>query len=93
MNLVCASAVGGWITNTITYPLQTITNKMIMQGMGDHHIHKDGMWRMMWNTFKEESMKGFYKGYRPFIVKLMTMNVCNFTIYETMKKYLGAKIL
>lgn len=50
----------------------------------------------MFDVFKDlyerRGFAGFFRGYRPAIVKLVTANMCNFGVYETMKKKFSVKL-
>jgi len=74
-------------SNSLLYPLQTVTSRLVMQGvLGDK---KKNMHKTIKNILKHEGFRGFYKGYRAAITKIVLGNSISFGCFEFLKRVFG----
>lgn len=75
-----------YVTGTVTYPLTLLTSRLIVANR-DIKIYADriGFFRMMANTYKNEGINGFFKGYSASILRLFIAQSVNFGVYEKLK--------
>ncbi|KAI1826016.1 mitochondrial carrier domain-containing protein [Xylaria intraflava] len=93
-----AGAVGGFTSGTVTCPLDVIKTKLQAQGgflvvsKGRHAGHRKiysglvGTTRTIW---KEEGLRGLYRGLGPIILGYLPTWAVWFTVYNKNKKYMA----
>ena len=76
----------GYITTTITYPFNLITSRMIVINR-DIKIYgeRTGFIKAVTNTFRNEGVLGFFKGYTASILRVFIGQSLNFGTYEILK--------
>lgn len=89
---VLKAGIGGLsalITSSILYPCSTVCSRIIMQGMKPEIPESDRkLLNVIRNIWKEEGARGFYKGYRPAITKIILGVGISFGTFEFMKSQL-----
>jgi len=81
--------LAGTISQTITYPLETIRRRMQMQSMGTKTATDTGLIKTTVNIYKKYGWTGYFKGLVPNLLKVIPVVAVNFIVYEYMKKLLG----
>lgn len=64
------AAISKLIAAAATYPYQVIRARL-----QDHHLHYEGTWDCIKQTWRYERMPGFYKGLVPYLAHV-TPNIC-----------------
>ena len=81
--------ISALFSNTLLYPLQTVTTRSVMQGLLAKPEDRKGMVQMIRHIYHKEGTYGFYKGYRAAITKIFFGNGISFGCYEFFKKTFG----
>lgn len=84
LTLSCG-AVSGTMSTLLTFPFDTVRRRMQIQGQ--HYapeLRTTGM-RMIRSMYGKDGMKGFYRGIKPEILKVVPMVGTMFTVYEYLK--------
>ncbi|RPB28597.1 mitochondrial carrier [Terfezia boudieri ATCC MYA-4762] len=90
-----SGATAGLVSGVITCPLDVIKTKLQAQGgfrrhdvsgRGGHYNGFTGTAKMIW---KEEGVKGMYRGLGPIILGYLPTWAVYFTVYERCKRWLG----
>jgi len=78
--------VAGTITVYVTMPVDVVKTKM--QGVGAKERYPRGSFDCIWRTWREEGIRGFWKGATPRLSRLMFSGGIIFTVYEEVIKVL-----
>lgn len=78
--------VAGTVAATACYPLDTIRRRMQMKGV----IYSSQL-DAFGTIWKQEGMRGFYRGWVANTIKVVPQNAIRFVTYETIKSLLGVK--
>lgn len=84
LTLGCGAA-SGILSTLVTFPFDTIRRRMQIQGQ---HFAPDERLtgaQMIRSLLKKDGMKGFYRGIRPEVLKVVPMVGTMFTVYEILK--------
>jgi len=84
---MCIGGLSALFSNTIMYPLQMLTSRLVMQGVLEKQ--KKGLTATIQQTLSAEGPLGFYKGYRAAITKIVLGNGISFGFFEAMKQVFG----
>jgi len=87
IHLTCG-AVAGAVSQTVTYPLDVLRRRMQMQAFGEHPAYGTS-WNCMSQTFKNEGVRGFYKGMLPNYLKVVPSISITFLVYEWTKRVIN----
>lgn len=90
--LMFIGGLSAMFSSTILYPFQTVQSRIIMQGLNSSSDNfqitikpRLNMIQIIQNTLSIEGYKGFFKGYRPGITKIVIGNALGFSLYENIK--------
>jgi len=86
--------ISGVIAVTVCSPIDVMKTRMMIQG--DSKIRKDRMYKgsvmdFVQRVYREEGLKGFYRGYTITVINVPLFHSLYFPIYEKMKHYLVEK--
>lgn len=86
MKFMLLGGSAAFLTSTLTYPLTLLTSRIIVANR-DVKIYAEriGFFRMSWNTYKNEGVLGFFKGYSASMLRLFIGQSINFGTYETLR--------
>ena len=74
------------ITGSVTYPFTLLTNRMIVSNRNIKEAsEKVKLKHLIYNTYINEGIFGFFKGYRASVLRLIIGQSCNFGTYEILK--------
>ncbi|KAI4375425.1 hypothetical protein MLD38_013291 [Melastoma candidum] len=79
--------ISGALGATCVYPLQVVRTRMQAQSVNDEGAYR-GMSDVFGRTFRNEGIRGFYKGIFPNLLKVVPSASITYLVYETMKKSL-----
>jgi solute carrier family 25 phosphate transporter 23/24/25/41 len=85
-------AVAGTMAQTISYPMDLVRRRLQVQGfasdidLGDKKYK--GITDAFVRIFREEGIRGFYRGLVPNFIKVVPAISVSFYVYETMKQFL-----
>ena len=87
LTLLCG-ACSGTMSTLVTFPFDTVRRRMQIQGQ--HLAPGDRMTgiQMIRQLLKNDGLKGFYRGIRPEVLKVIPMVTTMFTTYEWLKEKL-----
>ncbi len=92
-------AMSGAVGKTVVYPLDTIRKRLQVQGfaegrkaLGETRTY-NSMRHCIATMFKEEGMRGFFKGYVPGITKALVASGLYFSLFEFFKKLIVTQSL
>jgi solute carrier family 25 citrate transporter 1 len=78
--------IAGTITVYVTMPIDVVKTKM--QGVGAQLKYPKGSWQCVMLTFKEDGLRGFWKGATPRLSRLMFSGGIVFSVYEQIMQWL-----
>jgi len=87
LTLSCGAA-SGILSTLITFPFDTVRRRMQIQG---EHVARDDRLtarQMIKSLLEKDGLKGFYRGIRPEVMKVIPMVGTMFTVYELLKEKL-----
>ena len=84
IKLIFAGAVAGVISRSACAPLEMVSTLMMCRG-GE----SDGMWVELQKAWKNEGIKGLFKGNGANCLKVAPQRGTQFLVYESVKKYLA----
>jgi len=74
------------ITGSVTYPFTLLTSRMVLANKNIQNLsEKIRLMTIMKNTYNNEGIFGFFKGYNASILRLIIGQACNFGTYEMLK--------
>lgn len=78
-------AASGTLSTLVTFPFDTVRRRMQVQGQ--HIVLEERLTaiQMMRSLLKKDSIKGFYRGLTPEVMKVVPMVGTMFTVYELLK--------
>ncbi|KAI4366972.1 hypothetical protein MLD38_022764 [Melastoma candidum] len=79
--------ISGALGATCVYPLLVVRTRMQAQSVNDEGAYK-GMSDVFRRTFRNEGIRGFYKGLFPNLLWVVPSASITYLVYETMKKSL-----
>ena len=79
-------AIAGTFAATSCYPLDTIRRRMQMKGK-TYSSQRDAFVTI----FRQEGLRGFYRGWAANTIKVVPQNSIRFVSYELLKKLLDVK--
>ncbi|EJK75564.1 hypothetical protein THAOC_02713 [Thalassiosira oceanica] len=85
---VLCGACSGTLSTLVTFPFDTVRRRMQIQGQ--HLAPEDRMTglQMIRQFLKNDGVRGFYRGLRPEVLKVIPMVTTMFTTYEWLKEKL-----
>ncbi|KAJ9066412.1 hypothetical protein DSO57_1009658 [Entomophthora muscae] len=86
--LGCGMA-SGTVGAISVYPFSLIRTKLQAQGTPQHPKKYDGILHVIRDTYANDSLKGFYKGLAPTLLKVVPALSISYVVYESSKKQLG----
>ncbi|KAM0719055.1 hypothetical protein Q7P37_004960 [Cladosporium fusiforme] len=85
MDYLYLSATSKMFAGSITYPYQVVRARLQTY---DAKAKYDGVGDVMKQVWKNEGLRGFYKGLGPNIIRVLPSTCVTFLVYENMKFYL-----
>jgi solute carrier family 25 phosphate transporter 23/24/25/41 len=83
-------AIAGTISQTITYPLETVRRRMQMASLGTRSGAEGAtMIQAFKQVYTKYGLKGYFKGLIPNYIKVIPVVSVNFLVYEWCKKIMG----
>ncbi|KAI0201109.1 mitochondrial folate carrier protein [Astrocystis sublimbata] len=80
------SSVAKLVAGAATYPYQVIRSRL--QNYNAQELYGRGIRGVLKRTWKEEGLRGFYRGIIPGVVRVMPATWVTFLVYENTKYYL-----
>jgi len=80
------AAISKLIAAAATYPYQVIRARL-----QDHHHNYKGTWDCVKQTWRHEGGRGFYKGLKPNLTRVVPACMITFATYENVSHYLFKK--
>eukprot|EP00571_Detonula_confervacea_P016625 CAMPEP_0172309186 /NCGR_PEP_ID=MMETSP1058-20130122/9552_1 /TAXON_ID=83371 /ORGANISM="Detonula confervacea, Strain CCMP 353" /LENGTH=269 /DNA_ID=CAMNT_0013021765 /DNA_START=359 /DNA_END=1168 /DNA_ORIENTATION=+ len=82
---LCCGAASGILSTLVTFPFDTVRRRMQIQGQ--HFAPEERLTgvQMIRSLLKKDGVKGFYRGLRPEVLKVVPMVGTMFTVYEMLK--------
>ncbi|XP_037946100.1 mitochondrial folate transporter/carrier [Teleopsis dalmanni] len=77
------AAISKLIAAATTYPYQVIRARL-----QDHHHSYTGTWDCIKQTWRYEGLKGFYKGVKPSMIRVVPACMMTFVVYENVSAHL-----
>ncbi|XP_059613601.1 mitochondrial folate transporter/carrier [Phlebotomus argentipes] len=77
------AAISKLIAAAATYPYQVIRARL-----QDHHLHYEGTWDCVKQTWRFEKWRGFYKGLGPNLTRVVPATMITFATYENLYHYM-----
>jgi solute carrier family 25 (mitochondrial phosphate transporter), member 23/24/25/41 len=91
VHLVCG-ALAGTLSATVVYPLGLIRTRLQAQGTSTHREqYPRGAIDVIIRTYRKESIRGFYKGLLPTLIKVVPAVSISYITYEKAKQFLDLK--
>lgn len=87
LTFMTIAGISALFSSTLLYPLQIVTTRLMMQGLLEQD--KKGMSAVVKDIYKTEGIRGFYKGYRAAITKIVIGNSISFGCFEFLKRNFG----
>jgi solute carrier family 25 phosphate transporter 23/24/25/41 len=81
--------IAGTVSQTVTYPLETVRRRMQMASLGKTTGDGAGMIFVFKDIWKQFGFKGYFKGLVPNLLKVIPVVSVNFVAYEYLKKAMG----
>ena len=78
--LVCGAA-SGFISQTVTYPMDTVRRRMQTQGMDETRLYRNSL-TCISRMFKSEGILAFYRGVSTNLLRAAPNTALQFTVYE-----------
>ncbi|CAH7689375.1 mitochondrial carrier domain-containing protein [Phakopsora pachyrhizi] len=85
--LACG-ALAGAMSQSLTYPLDVLRRRMQVTGMSGIKFKYDGAWHATKSIFRNEGIRGLYKGLWPNLCKVAPSIGTSFVTYELVRDYL-----
>ncbi|KAK7735249.1 hypothetical protein SLS53_007639 [Cytospora paraplurivora] len=82
-------ATSGAFGATIVYPLNVLRTRLQTQGTHMHPPTYTGIWDVAHKTYRNEGMRGMYKGLTPNLLKVAPALSITWMVYENAKQVLG----
>ncbi|KAI9216616.1 mitochondrial carrier domain-containing protein, partial [Blastocladiella britannica] len=89
MWLLIFGTISGSIGATAVYPLSLIRTRLQAQGSAGHPERYSGAMDVVRKTYQRESLRGFYKGLAPSLIKVIPAASISYACYEGMKTLVG----
>lgn len=87
LTLGCGAA-SGILSTLVTFPFDTVRRRMQIQGQHFAVGEQLSGFQMIRSLFRNDGMKGFYRGLTPEVMKVVPMVGTMFTVYEALKDHL-----
>jgi solute carrier family 25 phosphate transporter 23/24/25/41 len=84
--ILSLGGMAGIFAQTICYPLDTIRRRMQMKG----RVYS-GLSNAFLTIYREEGVKGYYRGIVPNAVKVVPNNAIRFLVYEWLKTFMSVQ--
>mmetsp|Transcript_182 Transcript_182/g.438 ORF Transcript_182/g.438 Transcript_182/m.438 type:complete len:360 (+) Transcript_182:121-1200(+) len=84
LTLGCGAA-SGILSTLVTFPFDTVRRRMQIQGQHFSQGERLTGLQMIRSLLRTDGLKGFYRGLRPEVLKVVPMVGTMFTVYETLK--------
>lgn len=81
-------ATSGAIGATVVYPLNVLRTRLQTQGTAMHPPTYTGIWDVTRTTFRNEGVRGMYKGLTPNLLKVAPALSITWVVYENSKKFM-----
>lgn len=72
----------------VSYPLALVRTRLQAQEVPMDSSERDTMSKLMVRIWRNEGIRGFYRGLLPNIIKVVPAVSISYVVYEKMKKYL-----
>lgn len=82
-------ATSGAFGATVVYPLNVLRTRLQTQGTIMHPPTYTGIWDVAFKTYKNEGIRGLYKGLTPNLLKVAPALSITWVVYENSKSFLG----
>lgn len=82
-------ASSGAFGATMVYPLNVLRTRLQTQGTKMHPPTYTGIWDVAQKTYRNEGMRGMYKGLVPNLVKVAPALSITWMVYEKSKRLMG----
>lgn len=82
-------ATSGAFGATVVYPLNVLRTRLQSQGTTMHPERYTGIWDVAQKTYRNEGMRGMYKGLAPNLLKVAPALSITWMVYEKAKYMIG----
>lgn len=82
-------ATSGAFGATVVYPLNVLRTRLQTQGTKMHPPTYNGIWDVFWKTYRNEGVRGMYKGLGMNLLKVAPALSITWVTYENSKKLMG----
>lgn len=82
-------SISGAVGATAVYPLNLVRTRMQASGSSGHPQLYTGVFDVTAQTFKNEGIRGFYRGLVPTLAKVVPAVSISYVVYEDCKRRLG----
>ncbi len=82
-------ATSGAFGATVVYPLNVLRTRLQTQGTALHPPTYTGIWDVARKTYRNEGVRGLYKGLTPNLLKVAPALSITWVVYENSKKFLN----
>ncbi|KAK6352775.1 hypothetical protein TWF696_004777 [Orbilia brochopaga] len=84
-------ATSGSIGASIVYPINVLRTRLQAQGTQGHPQTYTGFWDVAGRTYKQEGVKGFFRGLTPNLLKVVPAVSISYLVYENSKQLMGLR--
>lgn len=82
-------ATSGAFGATVVYPLNVLRTRLQTQGTKMHPPTYTGIWDVFWRTYRNEGVRGMYKGLGMNLLKVAPALSITWVTYENSKRLMG----
>lgn len=91
LSLLAFGMISGTVGATIVYPLSLVRTRLQAQGTPSHPQRYKSAFDVIQKTYSKESVRGFYKGLVPTLMKVVPAISISYVVYERTKRSLGIR--